>query len=187
MKTFQNEEAYICIYSKRDHDAILFTHEGGIDIGNVEEKAKTLILPVAGEGLNSDSIKATLLTGLDSSKHERVSKFIMALYEVYKRQYFTYMEINPLVITDKSIFILDFAAKVMFKIFRLYFNFTEYFEREFLVYSFIYLFWNYSWIQLQITFSKQKEPVWHTHHLLEGMLQRKRLKLWKWIQKLEHH
>ena len=138
MKTFQNEEAYICIYSKRDHDAILFTHEGGIDIGNVEEKAKTLILPVGGEGLNSDSIKATLLTGLDSSKHERVSKFIMALYEVYKRQYFTYMEINPLVITDKSIFILDFAAKVMFKICVYhYINFTEYFEKEILVYSFI--------------------------------------------------
>ena len=70
MKTFQNEEAYICIYSKGDHDAILFTHEGGIDIGNVEEKAKTLILPVGGEALNSATIKKTLLTGLDSSKHE---------------------------------------------------------------------------------------------------------------------
>ena len=42
----------------------------------------------------------------------RVSKFIMALYEVYKRQYFTYMEINPLVVTDTAIYILDFAAKV---------------------------------------------------------------------------
>ena len=67
----QNEEAYICIYSKRDHDAILFTHEGGIDIGNVEEKAKTLILPVGEESaLTLDSIKTTLLAGLDASKHE---------------------------------------------------------------------------------------------------------------------
>ena len=71
VKSFQNEEAYICIYSKRDHDAILFTHEGGIDIGNVEEKAKTLILPVGEESaLTSDSIKETLLVGLDTSKHE---------------------------------------------------------------------------------------------------------------------
>ena len=46
---FQNEEAYICIYSKRDHDAILFTHEGGIDIGNVEDKAKILIVKVGEE------------------------------------------------------------------------------------------------------------------------------------------
>jgi ATP citrate (pro-S)-lyase len=39
----------------------------------------------------------------------------MALYEVYRRQYFTYMEINPLVITDSKIYILDFAAKVQNK------------------------------------------------------------------------
>ena len=44
--------------------------------------------------------------------YRRVAKFIISLYEVYKRQYFTYMEINPLVITDTSIYMLDFAAKV---------------------------------------------------------------------------
>jgi len=109
----QNEEAYICIYSKRDHDAILFTHEGGIDIGNVEDKAKTLIVKVGEEdSLNSATIQGKLLTGLDKSKHDRVSKFILALYEVYRRQYFTYMEINPLVITNSAIYMLDFAAKL---------------------------------------------------------------------------
>ena len=36
----------------------------------------------------------------------------MALYEAYRRQYFTYMEINPLVITDSAIYMLDFAAKL---------------------------------------------------------------------------
>ena len=110
---FQNEEAYICIYSKRDHDAILFTHEGGIDIGNVEDKAKILIVKVGDEDtLNSAIITENLLAGLDKSKHDRVSKFILALYETYRRQYFTYMEVNPLVITDAAIYILDFAAKL---------------------------------------------------------------------------
>ena len=92
----------------------MFTHEGGIDIGNVEDKAKTLLVQVGEEDqtITADNITKTLLSGLDSSKHERVSKFIMVLYEVYRRQYFTYMEINPLVITDSSIYILDFAAKV---------------------------------------------------------------------------
>ena len=49
---------------------------------------------------------------LDKSKHVRVSKFILALYETYRRQYFTYMEINPLVITSSAIYMLDFAAKL---------------------------------------------------------------------------
>ena len=34
----QNEEYYICIYAQRDCDVILFHHEGGVDIGNVDEK-----------------------------------------------------------------------------------------------------------------------------------------------------
>jgi len=30
---------YICIYSNRDGELILFHHEGGIDIGDVDSKA----------------------------------------------------------------------------------------------------------------------------------------------------
>uniref|UniRef100_A0A0K2TEG0 ATP citrate synthase n=1 Tax=Lepeophtheirus salmonis TaxID=72036 RepID=A0A0K2TEG0_LEPSM len=36
----------------------------------------------------------------------------MALYKQYVELYFTYLEINPLVITSKSIYILDLAAKL---------------------------------------------------------------------------
>ena len=69
----QNEEGYICIYSKRDHDAILFTTEGGIDIGNVEDKAKILTIPVGQEdSVNVTKVTETLLGDLEKSKHERV-------------------------------------------------------------------------------------------------------------------
>ena len=45
-------------------------------------------------------------------------EFIKSLYEVYKNQYFTYLEINPLVIlknetkNDYDIHLLDLAAKI---------------------------------------------------------------------------
>lgn len=39
-------------------------------------------------------------------------EFIRELYEVYKLNYFTYLEINPLVITSGEIHILDLAAKL---------------------------------------------------------------------------
>jgi ATP citrate (pro-S)-lyase len=35
----QSDEHYICIYSLRDEDVILFHHEGGVDIGDVDAKA----------------------------------------------------------------------------------------------------------------------------------------------------
>ena len=41
-----------------------------------------------------------------------MTKFIQGLYQLYKGQYFTYLEVNPLVITDDNIYILDLATKV---------------------------------------------------------------------------
>jgi ATP citrate (pro-S)-lyase len=41
-----------------------------------------------------------------------MAEFVGNLYDVYRQQHFTYLEINPLVVTDTSIFILDLAAKV---------------------------------------------------------------------------
>lgn len=38
---FQTEEFYVCIYSGRYSDTVLFHHEGGIDIGDVDAKVRT--------------------------------------------------------------------------------------------------------------------------------------------------
>ena len=38
--------------------------------------------------------------------------FILALYKVYVDLYFTYLEINPLVVTPDNVYILDLAAKL---------------------------------------------------------------------------
>lgn len=42
----------------------------------------------------------------------RVANFVYALYQTYVDLYFTYLEINPLVVTKDSIYILDLAAKL---------------------------------------------------------------------------
>ena len=42
----QEEEAYVCIYSTREMDVILFHHEGGVDIGDVDSKAVKLEVAV---------------------------------------------------------------------------------------------------------------------------------------------
>lgn len=41
-----------------------------------------------------------------------IAEFIESLYKLYVNLYFTYMEINPLVVTDTAIYILDLAAKL---------------------------------------------------------------------------
>lgn len=105
---------YVCIFSERNADSILFYHEGGVDIGDVDTKAQRLLVPVGKESeVTPESVFATLLTKVaNESKRHRVAKFISALYQLYVDLYFTYLEINPLVVTDTSIGILDLAAKL---------------------------------------------------------------------------
>ncbi|XP_076256595.1 ATP-citrate synthase isoform X2 [Rhynchophorus ferrugineus] len=105
------EETYVCIYSHRHADTILFYHQGGVDIGDVDSKAVKLDIPV-GESVTEEIITKILLGQVKAAKKAMISKFIYNLYQLYVDLYFTYLEINPLVVTDKEIYILDLAAKL---------------------------------------------------------------------------
>ncbi|XP_026472785.1 ATP-citrate synthase-like [Ctenocephalides felis] len=107
----QNEECYICIYSNRYADTILFHHEGGVDIGDVDAKALKYEVPVGGT-VDSMTIEKYLLINVSPKKKQMISKFVENLYNLYVNLYFTYLEINPLVVTEESIYILDLAAKL---------------------------------------------------------------------------
>lgn len=108
----QKEEAYVCIYSHRGGDTILFTHEGGVDIGDVDAKALKLDLEIEDQ-LSVEQIKEKLLVHVESGpRKEKAAAFIKALYDLYVELCFTYLEINPLVITSDNVYILDLAAKL---------------------------------------------------------------------------
>jgi ATP citrate (pro-S)-lyase len=114
-----NTEYYICVTSGREGDAILFTHEGGVDIGDVDSKALRLSLPVSvlsasGTFPTRATIQSTLLSAVPSQKSkDALTDFILRLYAVYVHLHFTYLEINPLVCLDGGdIQFLDMAAKV---------------------------------------------------------------------------
>ncbi|KAH7966214.1 hypothetical protein HPB49_014500 [Dermacentor silvarum] len=110
-KHSQEEEAYVCIYSHRNGDTILFHHEGGVDIGDVDSKAFRLEVPIDHKP-TADEVTKALLTKLPQDKRSLVATFICSLYDVYVDLYFTYLEINPLVVTGGQVHILDLAAKL---------------------------------------------------------------------------
>lgn len=64
---FQTEEAYVCIYSHRNADTILFHHQGGVDIGDVDAKALKLDVKVD-DTLTEADIEKTLLTHITADK-----------------------------------------------------------------------------------------------------------------------
>ena len=52
------------------------------------------------------------MTKVKTSDQKRVGEFIEAVYTVYKDLYFTYLEVNPLVVKPDGIYVLDLAAKI---------------------------------------------------------------------------
>ncbi|KAJ2716610.1 ATP citrate lyase subunit 1 [Coemansia spiralis] len=114
----QDVEYYVCIQSHREGDEILFTHEGGIDIGDVDAKALRLPIPVDQPLPPSDRIAAALLADIASeTQRTALATFIERLYAVYVDLNFTYLEINPLVVLETAsgppqVVYLDLAAKL---------------------------------------------------------------------------
>jgi len=113
-----NAEYYVCITSQREGDSILFTHEGGVDIGDVDAKALKLDILVGKPFPNRDKIAATLLKHVPPEKQDTLVDFLCRLYSVYVDLHFAYLEINPLVCLDAvdggqpTIHYLDMAAKL---------------------------------------------------------------------------
>ncbi|KAF9186868.1 citrate synthase [Haplosporangium sp. Z 767] len=113
-----NTEYYICINSDRDGDNILFTHEGGIEVGDVDAKALKLQVKVQDAFPTAEAIRSTLLVHVPEAKHDVLVDFITRLYAVYIDLHFTYLEINPLVVLDPTedeparVYYLDLAAKL---------------------------------------------------------------------------
>lgn len=118
-------------------DWILFTHEGGVDVGDVDSKAEKLLIPVdLSEYPSNEEIAATLLKNVPKGLHNvlvdfsksilpdclscshRLTISVTRLYAVYVDCQFTYLEINPLVVipnedaTSASVHFLDLAAKL---------------------------------------------------------------------------
>ena len=67
---FQDEEAYVCIYSERNGDVILFHHQGGVDIGDVDEKALRLSVEVDSKPSQEKISSALLVNVADAAKKE---------------------------------------------------------------------------------------------------------------------
>uniref|UniRef100_A0A3Q3IWQ5 ATP-citrate synthase n=1 Tax=Monopterus albus TaxID=43700 RepID=A0A3Q3IWQ5_MONAL len=107
----QEEEFYVCIYASREGDYVLFHHEGGVDVGDVDAKAKKLLIAVD-EKISEDSVKKELLTHVLNDKKVVLANFIVGLFNLYEDLFFTYLEINPLVVTKEGVYVLDMAAKI---------------------------------------------------------------------------
>ncbi|KAG9121773.1 citrate synthase, partial [Ceratobasidium sp. 392] len=113
-----NTKYYVCVNSQREGDEILFTHEGGVDIGDVDAKASRLTIPVNAPFPPRADVKSQLLASVPAEKQDVLYDFLSRLYSVYVDLHFAYLEINPLICLDATpnspatIHFLDMAVKL---------------------------------------------------------------------------
>ncbi len=107
----ERDECYIAIMSTRTGDTIMFYHQGGVNVGDVDAKAARLDVPI-GSLPSQAEIEKQLLGRVDADRKELLSGFIEALFRFYADLNFTYLEINPVVVTKDVVTPLDMAAKL---------------------------------------------------------------------------
>ncbi len=107
----EEDEYYLAIMSTSEGDSILFSHEGGVNVCDIDTTASRLAVPI-GRYPNAGEIEKRLLTKVPTDRKTCVAGFIEALFRFYADLNFTYLEINPVVVTKDTVTPLDLAAKL---------------------------------------------------------------------------
>jgi len=107
----ETDEYYIAIVSERAGDQILFHHEGGINVGDVDTKAVRLFVPI-GNQPSAEEIEKNLLGKVPKERKTLIAGFIEGMFKFYADLNYAYLEVNPFVVVNNNIYPLDLAAKL---------------------------------------------------------------------------
>ena len=107
----EKDEYYLAILSQREGDQILFHHQGGINVGDIDVKAVRMDLAIDTYPTASD-IEKQLLSNVPKERRGLIAGFIEGMFKFYADLNYTYLEINPFVVSKDHIFPLDLAAKL---------------------------------------------------------------------------
>eukprot|EP01061_Rhynchopus_euleeides_P004780 TRINITY_DN139_c0_g1_i1.p1 TRINITY_DN139_c0_g1~~TRINITY_DN139_c0_g1_i1.p1 ORF type:complete len:1061 (+),score=536.48 TRINITY_DN139_c0_g1_i1:106-3288(+) len=107
----QDQEVYICIQSTRNGEEFMFCRDGGVDVGDVDAKAKRYT-NVIGARPTEGQLSEALLADVGEESRASLAKFLVNLFNLFTEYHFVYLEINPLVVMGGACFPLDMAAKI---------------------------------------------------------------------------
>jgi ATP-citrate lyase beta-subunit len=104
-------EFYIAIKSDREGDTVYFSNHGGVDIEEVWDTVAEIHLGVV-EDIESVEVQTQLPADTPAVKRGLFANFVKGLFRLYRALGFTYLEINPFVLSDHTIIPLDLVARL---------------------------------------------------------------------------
>ena len=105
------QEYYFAIRATVNGNELLFSIDGGIDIGNIEDVAKKIQLNIIIEELSNDIVYSLISSIKEKNIIEKMCAFIKTVFSFYITYNFNYLEINPVALTTDNVLVpIDFAV-----------------------------------------------------------------------------
>lgn len=111
LKHSTKDESFVAFSMDEDADNIYMSAYGGIDIEEHWDKTTCCKIPIFA---SKEEIISIINSNIPSEIQNKLvyAEFVANAYQFFKDLHFTYFEINPLVIFDNRVFVLDLVAKV---------------------------------------------------------------------------
>lgn len=106
LKHEQSSEKYLSFERTREGIQILYSEKGGIDIEDNQESIKKIVISSHSEKSLGD------LSTIALFRDDKGKVFLERLLHIFDTYFFSFLEINPLVIEKDSFYFLDVAAQV---------------------------------------------------------------------------
>jgi len=90
---------------------VLFYHQGGVDVGDIDAKAVKMLVPIGGMPTAAE-LEKKLLGKVPKARKKLLAGFFEGMYKFYADLNYAYLEINPVVVGGKNVYPLDLAAKL---------------------------------------------------------------------------
>jgi ATP-citrate lyase beta-subunit len=110
----QKDEYYISATTVGEDDVLYMSAEGGIDVEEGwGDKVKEVAIPINMNDADMEHlIKANIPADIPANDKERFSTFAIQFFKFYRDMNFAYVEINPIVMIDNDMHILDMVARL---------------------------------------------------------------------------
>lgn len=103
----QDQEFYVSFQTESNYDIINFSTKGGVDIEeNWSEEVVSAHIPIF---TNKEEVKSIIK---NITSEPKLQDFLFGLYGIFKDLHFSYLEINPFLLIDNKIVLLDTVAKL---------------------------------------------------------------------------
>lgn len=107
----QSEEYYISCTTTADADVLYLSAHGGVEVEQNWDKVNEIPIPL---DLPEDKIFDLIYQNVpkEIEEKEKIAEFAASFYKFFKEMHFSYLELNPFILKERDLYILDGVAKL---------------------------------------------------------------------------